>query len=861
MSAERTRVEAVFEAALQLPAGGRDEFIERACSGNAAMARSVRSLLAAHALTGGLLDATTPAPQAEPLPDRFGPYRVLGVLGRGGMGVVYDAERDDGQFRRRVAIKILRAGSDPELKQRVLTERQILAALDHPGIARLLDGGVTADGRPFLVMEHVEGLPIDVYSERMRLDVRQRLVLFCEVARVVDYAHRNLVVHRDLKPSNIMVTPDGRVKLLDFGVAKLLHGWAAASGSPVTRDRSALTPEYASPEQLRGDVLTTTTDVYSLGVVLYELLAGQRPFQGYEGAAARHAEAICTAEPPRASGQAPAPRARVLRGDLDAILDMALRPEPGMRYGSAELLAQDIERYLALRRVRARQGSRAYAFGKLIRRHARTALVVATVALSLAGGTGVALWQARLARAAQAEAERAGAESARITDFLVELFEAGVPEASLSGAVTARDLVDRGLRRIDLLHDQPALQAPLLAALGRVLASLAEYADAEHLTQRALTLYEARHDEAGVGRTLAQLGTVRRLRGDYADARTVLLRALPIQQVALGADHPEVASTLGQLASVAIYLGEFDDAGVHAAEGLAIHQAALGDSHRLTLNSMRLLGQVQRLRGQHEEAEATLRNVVARRPAAIGSTSPELHEDRLQLAQLLALRGASDEAADIFRDVIARTGPATEDFAVRTAARNGLATLLVRSGDLAAAEQLLRLVHNERQALYGPEHPALARSATALGNVLLRGGRLAEAETAFREGARVYRASVGERHLGYANAMAQLAAIEAQRGRHATADSILAHAIALRVAGEGSTAHGLADLLRRRAEVAVAAGRFDFAESLLAEALANAAGRSYSPGVTQEIHDTYAALYRAWGRPGDADRHAALGRH
>jgi serine/threonine-protein kinase len=273
----RQRAEDVFEAALELEPAARSEYVARVCEYDPALLRQVMALLGAHARAEGVLDldaVTLLRDVSDAPPERLGAYRVVREIGRGGMGVVYEAERDDGQFLRRVAIKVLRAGHDPALRQRVLAERQILASLAHSDIARLLDGGVTPDGRPYLVMEHVEGFPVDVFCDRMRLSIPERLQLFILIARAVAYAHRNLVVHRDLKPSNILVTADGNVKLLDFGVAKLLNPALVGVTSHTLPDRLAFTPEYASPEQLRGEALTTVSDVYALGVLLYELLTG-----------------------------------------------------------------------------------------------------------------------------------------------------------------------------------------------------------------------------------------------------------------------------------------------------------------------------------------------------------------------------------------------------------------------------------------------------------------------------------------------------------------------------------------------------------------------------------------------------------
>jgi serine/threonine-protein kinase len=343
----------------------RERLLRGYLDSDPALVERVRSLLAADA-EPGIMDALAARliPVSNLLqdvaPERVGPYRIVSELGRGGMGVVYLAERADGQFQQRVAIKLIAsADADDPLHQRFLAERQILADLVHPNIARLLDGGLTDDGRPYLVLEYVDGLPITTYCECRQLDIRARLRLFADVCAAVQHAHRSLVIHRDLKPSNILVSSDARVHLLDFGIAKLLGPTIAAAQLPVTRaEWRVMTPEYASPEQVLGESLTTASDIYSLGVLLYELMCGQAPYQLTTSSPAQIMAAVCEQDPERPSARAPERLARALRGDLDGIVMMALRKEPDRRYASADMLRQDVERYLAGFPVSAHRGSR-----------------------------------------------------------------------------------------------------------------------------------------------------------------------------------------------------------------------------------------------------------------------------------------------------------------------------------------------------------------------------------------------------------------------------------------------------------------------------------------------------------------------
>ena len=513
MSAQDERwaqVETLFAAALEQAPEARDSFVEAAVDASDEVREDVASLLHAHARESGQLEASVRAAagvaieQADPLAGgdaRIGPYRVLRRLGTGGMGTVYLAERADAQFRQQVALKVVnRHLVNDEIVRRFRTERQILADLDHPNIAHLLDGGTTADGLPYLVMEYVVGERIDAYCNARALALRERLALFLAVCDAVQYAHRNLVIHRDIKPSNILVTPDGAPKLLDFGIAKLM-GTGAERGAALTRaDERLMTPEHASPEQVRGEPVTTGSDVYALGILLYHLLTGERPYTPDDGSVAALERAICETAPDKPStvvmraatraGNAaapapvpvPAPRrlARALTGDLDNIVLMALRKEPARRYASAAQMAEDVRRYLDQRPVIARPDTWSYRTAKFLRRH--TASVTAAAAVVVVLAAVVVYYTQRLAgerdRAQDAErrAVRETETSKRVSDFLVELFRVSDPDKARGETITAREILDRGAERIDQeLDDEPEVQAQLMDTMGLVYRSLGLY--------------------------------------------------------------------------------------------------------------------------------------------------------------------------------------------------------------------------------------------------------------------------------------------------------------------------------------------------------------------------------------------------
>ncbi|HET7216574.1 MAG TPA: protein kinase, partial [Vicinamibacterales bacterium] len=522
-SDEWARLEAVLDEVLELEGDVRLEAIARACGDDEALRAKVEAFVAADVeahdfletpaaeYAAGLVRAAAdeaPAEEREQPGDLVGPYRVISEIGRGGMGRVFLARRDDGQFDQRVALKLLRAGGDGvEIQQRFLRERQILARLQHPNIARLLDGGVTADGRPYFAMEYVAGEPITLYCDRRRLDVNKRLDLFIAVCDAVQYAHQNLVVHRDLKPSNTLVTADGEVKLLDFGIAKVLHEPdEGGNGDPtLTRLGSGpMTPEYAAPEQVRGDPVTTATDVYALGALAYELLTGRGPHRLTrltaaeverviaEGDVDRPSAAIARSRPiadGRTADDVAAARAtdgprlrRQLRGDLDTIVMTALQKDPARRYASAGALVDDLRKYQGRMPIAARPDSVSYRASRFVRRHAIGVAATALVLASLVAGLIGTAWQARVA-------SREALKAREISQFLASLFEVADPARTNGRDVTAKDLLDRGAARVETeLADQPDVQADMLVLLGKIYRDLGEYDRAQPLLERAVAL-------------------------------------------------------------------------------------------------------------------------------------------------------------------------------------------------------------------------------------------------------------------------------------------------------------------------------------------------------------------------------------
>ena len=606
------RVAELFDRATLLPEHERGRFLADVCAGEPELHEELRGLLAAHSQPGPMdelrrqlaADVDVAMPGAPQHYTQIGPYRVRERLGYGGMGVVYLAEREGESFQQRVAIKVLRAGPESRgLVPRFLAERRILARLEHPNISRFVDGGLTADGAPYFAMEYVEGLPLDQYADRNRLSIEQRINLFAAVCDAIHYAHQHLVVHRDLKPTNILVTRAGVVKVLDFGIAKLLD--APDDALLTGAGQRWMTPDYASPEQVRGETVSTAADVFVLGIVLYELLVGKRP----HGGAVRHeveqsiletepekpSEAACE-ETCQARGLAAARCRRRLAGDLDTIILKALHKAPERRYGTAGELADDVRRHLAGLPVRARPDTAAYRIRKFVARQRLLAAALAFAALSVVAGvvaTSGAVRRAR-ANAARAAAERDRAE--QVSRFVTGLFAGVDPMRTAGSDVTARELLDSGAARLHReLLDQPASRAPLLEVLARSYAGL----------------------------------------GAYEAAQAAVTEAVGLRHVAEPPDTLALAGALGDLARMYVVRGVADSAAAPAREALALRRAVSGPGAAIA-SELGVLGDVFSARGELDSAEFYLR--AAAQPGAEASLA-ERADVLDNLAAVLTHRG------------------------------------------------------------------------------------------------------------------------------------------------------------------------------------------------------------------------------
>ena len=732
--------------------------------------------------------------------DLVGPFRLIREIGRGGMGRVFLAERADGQFQQQVALKLVRGGrSGGEILQRFLRERQILARLEHPNIARLLDGGATGDGRPYFAMEYVAGEPITAYCDTRALDVRQRLTLFASVCDGVQYAHQNLVVHRDLKPSNALVTADGAVKLLDFGIAKVLHDPGDESEDDPTLTRlgsGPMTPEYAAPEQVRGEPVTTATDVYALGALAYELLTGRGPHRLAKMTPAEVERAVterdvdrpsaavatrrsgeaesATGEIARRRGTDASRLRRTLRGDLDTMVMRALQKLPARRYASAGAFADDIRRYQTGLPIAARRDSVRYRTGKFVRRHAIGVATSAVILLLLVAGFIGTAWQARLA-------SREAAKAREVSAFLSGLFAVADPALTNAAEVTARELLDRGASRVETeLAGQPDVQAEMSLLLGRIYRELGVYAQASPLLQRALTLRTAAsgRDSLAAADVLAELARLELDAGTTEQAERLQREVLAIRRRQLGAGAAPVGETLRDLATVLNRLGRNEEAEALQREALALHEKLYGPSHNDVASDLEGLQTILRARGQIEPAIAAARRALELRQQLLGDNHLETATAKNNLAVLLYDKWDLPGAERLWREVLAfdfkRLG---EQHPNTATVMNNLAFVLRDRGEYDEAEKLYRRALAIDKALFGEEHQFVATVMHNLGTVLARTERYAEARQLFQDSMAMFGRELGAGHWRVGTVGGALASVASAQGDPA-ADRLYRDAVA-----------------------------------------------------------------------------------
>ena len=846
-----SRLEALLDQALELPIDRRGTLLERVGREDPALRERVEQLLAADAAAGDFLNdgaeawlrsgPTTPAHSTDEsalaLGDRVGPYRVIHELGRGGMGIVYRAERADGEFVQVVAVKLVQRGLDGDgTTMRFRRERQILAQLDHPSIARLLDGGLHTDGRPYFAMELVEGEPITASCDRRRLSIDARVQLFCRVCEAVQYAHSRLIVHRDLKPANIFVTTTGDLKLLDFGIAKLLTDDDPRQPTELTgTGLRPLTPAYAAPEQLRGEPVSTATDVYTLGVILFELLTGRRPPGSMGGGFDRTS---LDAEPPRPSdvvvptdhddarsideiahARSVPPRALAARlaGDLDAIVLKALRREPQHRYIGAGALVDDLDRYLQGRPVAARPEGRRYRAGKFARRHRVGIAVAVSLVLSLLGGWAATAWQAR---AKTLEAQKAEAVKA----FLISIFQGADPVQAAGREITLRQVLDEGAGRVQRdLTGQPAVQGELLTVLAGIYAELGITDRATPLTDQALDIHERLYgaDSALVATNLRQKASLALARRDADTADRFARAALEKHRRAYGNLHQEVAEDLEELADAARQRGRLADALAAAEESLRIRKAIFGNEHTLVAGSLNNLAVLRREQGRYEESAALYSQTIDLYRRLLGREHPLVALTIHNFAALQLFRGELEPAAASAQEALEQFRRFYgEDHPLTLTARNNLGNIDRMLGRYDAAEAGFRSVLDSWARTQRTDHPNAVLALASLGRIYRERGDLARAEETLRDADERWHRQMGAAPPTGAVIRRNLGGALADRGHYDEALRLLREVLDRNRAAYGTSHREVAETLHELGELARRRGDLAEAESRHGEALA-----------------------------------------
>ena len=802
-AARWARVCAVLDAVLDASPAQRTHVLAAQCGGDDALREEVEALLRAEAAADARLEqpaAGWAAALAGDEPDdadiavhhageRIGAWRLIGEIGRGGMGTVWLAERADGDFTQRVAMKLLKRGVDSDaILARFVAERRILARLEHPHIARLVDGGITAQGHPWFAMEHVDGQPITRWCDARTLDVAARLRLFLDVADAVQHAHRQLVVHRDLKPSNILVDAAGNVKLLDFGIAKLLDAQdERADSATLTRiGGRMLTPEYAAPEQLRGGTITTATDVHAMGVLLYELLAGKRPTAPQRDTVAGFA---VDAQPaPRAStlgdDDAAAARgttarrlARQLRGDLDTILLRAVHAEPERRYGTAEALRDDLQRHLDGQPILARPDSAWYRARKFVARNRLAVAAAALLALSLFAGLAATAWQAREAQARAREAEQQARRAEQVKAFLIDIFQAGGPQQWRGNEPTARELLDAGAKRVDAeLKGDPALHAEMLAVIGTLTLQQGNVVEAERLLR--ISLHERARllgtRDPAYADSLNRLAEALLAKGDGKGAEAQAKQALQIFLSRPGM-RAQASESLDAISSARLSEGDIDGAIELRRRSLAMQRAEHGEFHVDVSDSLRALGALLVEDERYDEAAPLLAESLAIDERLSGKRSVRYASGLDTQANLFYLRGQTAQAADTYRDAAEIYRQAGDNGNLEDAiSHHGVA--LCRLGRFDAAIARLR----ESIALVRRDQPPgsqwLGIRMISLGGCMTDAGRAREAEPVLREGLGLLERTVGDTHPWTRFALRKLAESLAAQGKPADARPVIERA-------------------------------------------------------------------------------------
>jgi serine/threonine protein kinase len=889
MTPERwAKVRTIFNEVVDAPDAERALILARACGSDVSLRKEVEDLLASDVqseekLLGVIGGAVTDVVQGQHnrlVGQKIGAYRITGVLGYGGMGTVYEAERADSHFKQRVAIKLVQQMAvHPQLRSRLRAERQILASLNHPYIARLIDGGETADNIPYLVIEHVDGKPIDVYCDEQKLSVQQRIELFEKVCAAVDYAHRSLVVHRDLKPANILVTADGTPKLLDFGIAKLLNPDPAWNTVAVTRMQDRLlTPEHASPEQVLGKTITTASDVYALGVLLYELLGGRSPYANQNSTPLALERAICNADPPKVSSlfktrivQAPeadgfnsedvaAKRSaglqrlrKQLGGDIDEIILKAMRKEPEQRYATAGQLADDLKRHRLGEAVLARQGGRRYRAIKFVRRNALSVSLVSLVMLSLSVFSAV-LWEQTQRLAAERDARQRELNTQRATSaFLVDIFKSADPYKTDGARYTVRELLDQAEVKLeDSLHTEPEVRAVMLESIAFAYLGQFMSEKAVPLLEKAVEIRRTRAETEPVALavSLTNLADGLRLTNNPTAADRNYREARALFEKANGPRDKAIADVLVSMARLRQSSeSELPEAERLLNEALGIYTETTGPTSVEVGAVYAHLANIRMWEFKWTQAENLLEQANAIFSDRLARTHPDyfttlglLGYAKLQLGSLDEAEKLINESLQLQRQVFGEASPM-----VASALQN-LAMLHEKQKLYPRAIENLREALAIRDKVSSKPDGDKGYLIDSIANLYYKMGNLADAEREVRAALEIYATTLASDHMYVASSKELLGEILFARGDAEGAESALRQAIPIWQAKDVTQSR------RARAQSTLAAvlherGHLAEAESLLVESVQIlSAQRGDRDELTMKARERLQAVLKAQGK-------------
>jgi serine/threonine protein kinase/tetratricopeptide (TPR) repeat protein len=784
-------IQKLFHEAAALPAGGQRGYLEAACADDESLIGDVLALLREDAQSASILDQPLADVAHDLLDDgnslpfqELGSYRIRKMLGEGGMGVVYLSERQD--LGSLVALKLLRdAWLSPARRERFAAEQRTLAQLNHPSIARLYDADTLPDGTPFFVMEYVEGLPLTDYCVQHRCSIEQRLKLFRQVCEAVQYAHGNAVIHRDLKPSNILVREDGTIRLLDFGIAKQLESLDVPAHQTMTALR-LMTPAYASPEQIRGQRAGIQTDVYSLGVILYELLSGELPFDLSDLSPAEAEMVLLSHEPGRPSAKVPR-RAKAgdslagslsasVRADLDVLCLTAMHKDPERRYRSVEALIRDVDHYLKAEPLEARPDTLGYRLSKFVRRNRREVVAATAALLALVGL--VVFFTLRLQKARDAALAEA-ARTQRIQHFTMNLFQGGDEEVGPADDLRVITLVDRGVQEAQALTGDPAAQAELYQTLGTVYENLGKLEQAEKLLNSSIEERKARFgaDSAPVADSLIALAALRDAQAKFGDAEQLARQGVEMSKRHLAPNHPAIGKGTALLGKILEDHGDYDHA-IKVLEDAARLQTAAGVPTSELSGTLTELANCHFYAGHYDTSETLNKQLLAMDRQFYGERHPHVADDLINLGAIQYERARYDEAERYYREGLEITQDFYgKDHPATSSALTMLGRGLVSEGKLDEAASVLQDALRIQEKVYGKVHPRVAGTLNEIGKISQKRGKLDEAEAEFTRTVEIYKTIYNGKHYYIGVALSNLAGVLAEKKEYRRAEELFQDAL------------------------------------------------------------------------------------